>query len=199
MKNKAIIAACYGLTLGLLTTNLLAHGGATGIVKERMELMKDMKTSMKSLTEIFKGQVAYDAHRVRDAALALQNTAGKKLIMLFPEGSLHKPSEAKAEIWQDWDRFESLADRLEQYSAALSAAADNHTSGSGAESSKPQGGSSNMMMGSNSSMMMGSTGRVAGEGLSAAELGKMPADKVFKMVVDTCSSCHTRFRIEKED
>ncbi len=29
-------------------------------------------------------------------------------------------------------------------------------------------------------------------------LAEMPADRVFQMVTDTCSSCHTRFRKEEK-
>ncbi|WP_436643392.1 hypothetical protein [Microbaculum sp. FT89] len=32
---------------------------------------------------------------------------------------------------------------------------------------------------------------------AADDLGQMPPDMVFGMITQTCSSCHTRFRAEK--
>ena len=50
------------------------------------------------------------------------------------------------------------------------------------------------MMGSGD--MMGGGGMMADATMGREELAEMPADAVFAMVSDTCSSCHTRFRTE---
>lgn len=34
--------------------------------------------------------------------------------------------------------------------------------------------------------------------MTAEQLAAMPADGVFNMVAQTCSSCHTKFRLEKK-
>ncbi len=180
-----------GLIIVLISGLLLAHGGATGIVKERMESMKEMKSSMKSLTEMFRGKKAYVAGDVTAAAQVIFSTAGDELTRLFPEGSLHKPSEAKPEIWHDWERFQTLAEQLKTYSAALA---------EGAERRMPrQNNERHSKM--NTADMMGTTMMGMGASMEPdqAMLEKMPADGVFKLLADTCSSCHKRFRIETED
>ncbi|MDN3720519.1 hypothetical protein ACFQEX_20140 [Roseibium salinum] len=58
-------------------------------------------------------------------------------------------------------------------------------------------GSGTMMGGGmtgNGSMMMGN----APAEMDVADLAQMPADAVFNMTVQTCSACHTKFRIEKQ-
>lgn len=187
MIKRLLCVASITLAVGVPATSVMAHGGATGVVKERMDLMKEMKTSMKELSSMFKGKTTYDPALVKQASEVLQAISGEKLTRLFPEGSLHKPSEAKAEIWSEWKRFQTMADDLNIYSAALAEAAGNLTEDSMDTPNDMMGGD---MMGSASDMM--------GGGESMMALGDMPAERVFQLVVDTCSSCHTKFRIEKE-
>ncbi len=59
------------------------------------------------------------------------------------------------------------------------------------------------MMGGNSMMsqggMMGSGGMMGNAGHMADPemLAQMPADGLFNMVAQTCSACHSKFRVEK--
>ena len=180
------------------SATVFAHSGATGIVGERMNHMKMLGDAVKQLTAMFAGQAPYDAGKVRDLALVVKDHGGSTMTTLFPEGSVQPPSEAKPEIWADWQTFAALADQLETFGTGLAAAADN-----------PRGSMSGGtgMMGQQGGMMGGST---MGEGMmgtggssgvmpqhSAEALGQMPPDMVFGMITQTCSSCHTRFRAEK--
>ena len=180
--------------VSLSSTTIWAHGGASGIVKERMDLMSDMKKSMKSLSSMFKGEIQYDASAVRNAAKALEKNAGEEMTKLFPEGSVHGPSEAKMNIWQDWQRFQQMSDDLKVYSRALSEAADRYNPGNAKPAAANMMGMGSMM---GSGHMMGENHMMGGSSHSPEHLSKMPADMLFKMVTDTCSSCHTRFRLEK--
>ena len=58
-----------------------------------------------------------------DAAGAIGRHGGEDLIRLFPDGSLHGPTEALPAIWQDWNAFVRLADDLTVQADALVAAA----------------------------------------------------------------------------
>jgi len=206
MKTAFVWASAVALSATVASGLVLAHGDATGVVKERMELMKELKGAMKSLSKMFSGEATYDAAKVREAAAVLEAAAGEKLTRLFPQGSLHEPSEAKPEIWQEWQRFQGLADDLGVYSRALAGAADNRGGFGGQGSGTMMGNQSMMgghsMMGTDSMMggqsMMGGSGMMGGAP-SAEHLAQMPADMLFKMVTDTCSSCHTRYRVEKDD
>lgn len=170
---------------------VLAHGGAKGIVKERMDLMDDMKGAVKTLSAIYKGKRAYDAEAIRKAALVIRNHSGDAMTKLFPENSIHGPSEAKPLIWQEWERFEKLAKRQEVISQGLHDAADNKP-GSGKASGHMMGSAG--MMGQKSMM---SGGHMMGDNMDSAEhYAAMPSSMVFKMLTDNCSSCHTRYRVE---
>ena len=86
------------LLLALATSYALAHEGATGVVKERMDLMKGQAKQMKLIGEMAKGKKKFDAAKAAAAAHDLGATA-KKIPDLFPEGSNKHPSEALDAVW----------------------------------------------------------------------------------------------------
>lgn len=188
-------------TASVIATSVFAHGGATGIVKDRMDGMGVMKESMKVLTPMMQGKTPYDAAVVRREADKIGAHAGEALTKLFPEGSNHKPSEAKPEIWTDWDHFARLAAQLQLFSQGLSQASENDLMVSQAPSKNMASGSmmgAGSMMGSGGSMGSGmmSAGMMSGSTITAGTLATMPPDGVFTMLGQTCSACHTRFRAE---
>jgi cytochrome c556 len=89
----------------------LAHEEATGVVKERMDLMDTQKEAMKIIGDMAKGAVPFDAAKAAEAARDIEVTA-KEIPDLFPEGTDGHPSEAKPEIWTDWDKFTGDSDKL---------------------------------------------------------------------------------------
>ncbi|HZJ12801.1 MAG TPA: cytochrome c [Methyloceanibacter sp.] len=99
----------------------LAHKGATGVVKERMDLMKRQKDDMKVIGLMAKGKTPFDAAKAADAARDIETTAAK-IHELFPEGSGGGHSEAKDAIWSKWDEFTGDADALQTQAKALAAA-----------------------------------------------------------------------------
>ena len=106
-KNAAIAAVCFCLMAPLA----LAHSGATGIVKTRMDAMKSVASHMKSVGAMLKDQSAIDNAKVIIAAKAIADHA-KAIPEQFPEGSMQMPSEATPTIWTDWERFVVLADDM---------------------------------------------------------------------------------------
>lgn len=186
-----------GLALAatLTASFALAHGGATGIVKERMDGMVAMQKAVKAITPIMRGQVGYDAGAVRAFATSVEEHSGEAMTKLFPEGSGGKPSEAKDEVWSDWEGFEKLAMELEILGQALSEAADN-----GLSSQVASGANSSMM--SSSSMMDGQSalGGMMGQSdtnmMNTDMLATLPAGALFTRISQTCSACHTKYRAE---
>lgn len=110
--------SCFVAAL-IWASQVHGHSGATGVVLQRMDLMKEIGAAMKVLSDQFKGTVPYDPPKVSAAAAAIGRHAGEQMTVLFPAGSDTGMTEAKAEIWQDWDDFETLAYALEAKSAAL--------------------------------------------------------------------------------
>ena len=137
MRLSTTIITLTALSAGVMSTSfVLAHGGATGIVKERMDAMTAISKANKALGAMFKGEVDYDPEAVQAAALEVKGHAGEAMTELFPEGSDGMPSEALPAIWEDWASFEALAGELATYSQALADAAGNprdqqHMSGQG--------------------------------------------------------------------
>ncbi|MCY6382644.1 c-type cytochrome [Hoeflea prorocentri] len=97
----------------------LAHSGATGIVKERMDAMKDIAAQMKQIGAMIKGERAYSAAVAASAAAVIAEHAAL-MPSQFPDGSNEHPSEALPVIWSDWDRFTQSADELTIAATTLS-------------------------------------------------------------------------------
>lgn len=106
--------------LGLLlcSTLLLAHSGASGVVKQRMELMKSVGKEMKAIAAMVKGQKPFDAAKIRDGATLIALRSGE-MEALFPEGSLMQPTEALPAIWDRWPEFSELTQRLQREAEVL--------------------------------------------------------------------------------
>lgn len=115
MNRRTLLA----IPLTCVAVTALAHGGATGIVKERMDQMGSVSKAMKSIGSMMKGAEPYDAERVRALAAGIGQMAGDRLTGLFPEGSMDAPTEARAEIWTDWERFRQQAVEMQTAADAL--------------------------------------------------------------------------------
>lgn len=99
------------LMLGeLLTTPVLfapqAHEHATGVVKERMDLMESMAKAQKAIRQRLRANRELDL--IKADARSIQEFA-QKIPSLFPSGSREHPTEAKGSIWQNWPDFERRA------------------------------------------------------------------------------------------
>jgi len=95
----------------LLAGAVLAHGGATGVVKKRMEMMEHVGDNMKQVGDMIKGKTTFDSTTIAETAGVVLDTA-EKIPELFPTHSLHEPTEALPVIWEEWDRFQALSVRL---------------------------------------------------------------------------------------
>lgn len=170
-----------------------AHGGATGIYKERMDAMMAMGKVVEELSRMMRGETSYNSAAVQEGARVIRSHAGEAMTKFFPEGTTDAPSEARPEIWSDWETFAALADQLVVYAEGLEAAAGNGIGMMNSPSTSMMGAAQHGMMGTQSSMMGDGTTM-----MDASQLATMPADGVFNMVAQTCSSCHTKFRLEKK-
>jgi cytochrome c556 len=154
-----------------------AHERATGVVKERMEKMERFEELIERVFAMIHGEIAYDARAVRSAAEEIQAGAGQHMIALFPEDSNSSPSEAKNEIWRDFETFEHLAFLLESWSGELAAQADGIPRGT-----------------------LPKKWEDAEMGPAMMQSGGMMRDggPVFAAwhVAATCNACHTEFREE---
>ena len=114
MKMLQFTAVAF-LLFGLVAAGL-AHEGATGVVKERMDAMVSMEKLTKAINDRIKAN--RDLAAVKPDAEALQKLAAG-ILPLFPAGSNAHPSAAKDAIWQNWPDFEAKERALEAESGKL--------------------------------------------------------------------------------
>ena len=192
MSRNLMIGVLVAVALMFDTTKVEAHGGATGIVKERMDLMDSISDAIKALSDIMKGKVEYDADKVRDLANSIERQGGNALTDLFPQNSLDRPTEALPLIWDDWERFSSLAHQLSSFASALGSAANNNRSHDGKAGMGMTGQGQGLMRGQG--MMKGRGMMGTGQRPTAEMLAQMPPDAAFSHLANTCSACHQDYR-----
>ena len=93
----------------------LAHKGASGIVKERMDRFK---ASEKATKRIKQALSRGDTAMVMAEATFLLSWA-REMESFFPENSNQPPSEAKDEIWLQWDDFVGAIHSFDRAAQAL--------------------------------------------------------------------------------
>ncbi len=120
---------CSALLVIVLTVAAIAHNGASGIVKERMDLMSSIGKAMKTIGTMIKGTTAYDAGLAEKAAVAISNHA-EKITSLFPADDPGELSEALPAVWESWDEFETMSDTLKTEANKLAIFASTSVSGS---------------------------------------------------------------------
>ena len=108
------------LVIVVPTSFVFAHSGATGIVKERMDMFKKNQDNLKAIkshigSEDY-GFIIKLADEIRDWAV--------KMPEYFPVGSDEKPSEASPAIWTYFDGFKNAAMKNEAAAKQLIAAAE---------------------------------------------------------------------------
>lgn len=120
--NIALGLVIAAMTLGIVAAN--AHKNATGVVKERMDLMKALGKEMKSLKKILSTAPGKDKEKAILSAADAIGKHAKEMTALFPKGSMDHPTEAKKEIWETWTKFQSAADELSNAAKLLAAGAE---------------------------------------------------------------------------
>lgn len=95
----------------LVSGTLLAHKGATGVVKDRMTVMSSVGKDMKKIGAMIKGEEPFDAVAIAGHAESIQSMT-PDLLEMFPEDSIFGPSEALPVIWENWDEFSALFNRM---------------------------------------------------------------------------------------
>jgi cytochrome c556 len=172
-------------SLVLASTTAMASGDA--IVPARQSSMKEMAAAARTIAEMFDGKRAYQPESFKAAAAALRDRTGGVLIAEFPNSSLGAPSGAKEEIDQARPEFEALARHIGLLAAALSAKAE----------SAPAVITEDMRMGAGLAMGGGS---LLGKRASPAEAdpAKLPAEHILHLILQDCSSCHSKFRQRTE-
>ena len=122
LKLKAIALGLFVAFTSILSSppTALAHKGATGIVKERMD---KFEASEKATKRVKQALSRGDTTIVTIEAEFLVKWA-REMESYFPENSNQPPSEAKVEIWLQWDDFVGAIQSFDKAAQALIDAAE---------------------------------------------------------------------------
>jgi cytochrome c556 len=112
--SKKIVAPAIAVLV--LAVPARSHDHATGVVKERMDMMEEMAKRMKVIRARIDTKTSLSA--IREDAGSIASHA-PHLVHLFPPESTQKPTDAKSAIWHNWPDFERKAAVLETESKKL--------------------------------------------------------------------------------
>jgi cytochrome c556 len=133
---KLIVVVCALLIVAIGASAAVSAEDLVAAVKERRDMMKNTVAPAAKLGgKMVKGTEPFDAAK---AAKAMNEISGvpDKYVTLFPKGTEHggvadsqipdedDRSEAKAEIWEDFDDFKAIATKLKDASAKAASAAE---------------------------------------------------------------------------
>jgi len=104
------------VALAAVASQSIAHEHATGVVKERMDVMTEMARHQKAISQHLKNK--NDVRSVKADAEAIAESA-RHVPHLFPKGSTQAPTQARPAIWQSWPDFETKSKALEAAARAL--------------------------------------------------------------------------------
>jgi cytochrome c556 len=94
-----------------------------GPIRDRHVLMEEIGDQAQNINDAFNvGSEGFDTSIIQRAGTMIALDA-HRIPELFPKGSTDPNSRALPAIWQDWDKFVSLAKQLEDQAQKLSAAA----------------------------------------------------------------------------
>lgn len=111
MKSARILATASLVSI-TMAGSLAAHADATNpAVIKRMEAMKAIGGSMKTLSGMAKGEMAFDAAKA-NAAVATIAEQGMMVPALFEANETDPETEALPAIWENWDDFAKKSDDM---------------------------------------------------------------------------------------
>ncbi|MFS8110951.1 cytochrome c [Rhizobium jaguaris] len=155
---------------------------ADDLVVLRQADMKAMAAAAKVIADMFRNPASYSSAEFAKAAETIEGKSGDVLAGHFAGGLDDPRSKAKPEIGGERDRFDRLASDLRDYARSLGAdAADN-----------PGPMTDRMRMRPGEAMGGGPLGTYV---RNKAELSSITAEHVFHLMLQTCATCHARFRV----
>ncbi len=89
------------------------------IIEYRSSLMNVFLWNFKPMAQMFKKERPFDLERLRRYASNLNRSAQLDLVAGFPEDSDEGETDARADIWLDWDDFSGKLSRFQEKANAL--------------------------------------------------------------------------------
>lgn len=121
-KHSLILAILLSAAFVGFTGQSIAHSGASGIVKERMEAMKTLADHARNVGDMLKRKTPFDLSVVEAASSAFISH-GERMPALFPDTKKSRngpKTEALPAIWSNWADFTKIAAQFTEDSRVMS-------------------------------------------------------------------------------
>jgi cytochrome c556 len=172
------------ITLAIFPARATDHVQETeNTVAARQLDMKSMAAAAKLIDGMFKGSRSYDSGLFKAAAETICEMSGSALVAHFGGNPVIAGSGASSTIMTEHAEFAALANDLGVYANSLASAAESH----------PDALTPDMRMRAGDVMGLGPFGKKVDP---TTEISSMPAEHAFHMMLQTCTSCHARFRLK---
>lgn len=119
----AVVGILVAAGVALPAADAGSHEGATGVVKERMDLMKGMGKAMKTISQAMMMGGADEVSPAMKAAADSLAASTKRVPALFPPGSDGGGTKALPAVWSDNAGFNKAANQASKAAQALADAA----------------------------------------------------------------------------
>lgn len=156
------------------------------LVDQRQKQMRAVAEAAKLIAGMFEDKRPYQGAAMLDAADTIARFSGATLVDAFPDGTLDRPSSALPAIAGERKTFAGIANDLERLARDLAVAVRK----------SPHVLGDDMRMGSDIVSMNPLFSARRKTATPAA--GTIPAEHLFHMMLQTCTSCHAKFRRPKE-
>ena len=184
MRFKVCVVLAPAIALAGIAAPITNHVQADdNTVSARQLDMKSMAEAAKLIDGMFKGTTSYDSVAFKAAAESIYKRSGSALIAHFEGNPAIAGSAASSTIMTERVRFAALANDLRIYANSLSTAAERH----------PDELTPDMRMKSGDVKGLGPFGKNVD---AATEISTMSAEHAFHMMLQTCTSCHVKFRLK---
>ena len=183
---RTLFLNMFGLLCAVVAVlmTVVPSPAAEDVVTLRQADMKAMAAAAKTISGMFKNPESYKAAEFQSAADTIRDRSGTVLSSHFASEMVSPQSKAMPNILEEYERFDRIAKDLRDYAVALDAAARNN----------PGPMPASMRMKPGEAMGGGPFGTHAG---SEQELSAMSAEHVFHLMLQTCTTCHVRFRVSQ--
>ena len=172
------------ITLANFTARATDHVKETeNTVAARQADMKSMAAAVKLIDGMFKDSSSYDSSLFKVAAETIYEKSGGALVAHFEGNPVVAGSEASSSIMIEHAKFAALANDLGIYANSLASAAESH----------PDALTPDMRMRAGDVIGLGPFGKKVDP---TTEISSMPAEHAFHMMLQTCTSCHAKFRLK---
>ncbi len=132
LSKTALLICCVGIT-----ATVFGHSGATGIVKQRMDAMKNMADATKLVADMYKGKSEFDRAAVANA-INTYIQHGDEMRTQFPDTKHSRTGSRTDALPEIWERPEDFNDQIDNFVVATEALDIAFTNGVDAKQLKRQ-------------------------------------------------------------